>query len=379
MRPVRILHCADLHLDSSFVGSGLGEQAAKLRAEELKETFARTVQLVRETEADLFLIAGDLWEHEYVRKSTAQFVIDQIRRQIPTVPVFIAPGNHDPLQRDSYYTLLEWPENVTIFGPAWRSVELEPLGVTVHGWGFDRPHVTDRHLRSLVVPADDRLHLALLHGSAEQFPSDEGVYLPLSREECLACGADYIALGHFHSHAVAAERKGTLAAYPGAPESLTFGQRGEHGVLVGTVGKEGNRLRLERVGLRRHLSLEVPMTGVQSLEGALEAIRALIPPAERSQNLCRIRLVGERDPDLDLDPALVTARLAQEFYSIQVQDRTEAALDLEQMAIEQSLRGRFVKAMLLELEGAAEPEQDEIRLALAHGLRALEGRRQRAD
>ncbi|BDG59488.1 metallophosphoesterase family protein [Caldinitratiruptor microaerophilus] len=381
MRPVKIVHCADVHLDASFAGAGLTNTAAKLRAEELKDAFARIVGLVRSEEAGLFLIAGDLFEHEYVRKSTVQFVIDRIARQIPDVPVFIAPGNHDPYRPDSYYATLTWPPNVTIFGPRWERVHLPQLGVTVHGWGFDREHVAERRLAELRIDPEEAaraIQIVVLHGSDERVPAEEDVYLPLSAAECQATGADYIALGHFHGHHVVATRPGAagpLAAYPGSPESLSFGQSRPHGVLVGTVGREGNDLRLVAVGQREHLTAEVDVTGAATLEDVLARVEAAIPAADRARHLYRVTLTGEVDPDLDADPAVIEARLADRFYSLTVRDRTAPALDLQALAAENSLRGHFVREVLARLEGAAAGEAEELRLALRYGLQALAERR----
>lgn len=375
-RPVRIVHCADVHLDASFAGAGLTDRAARLRAEELKESFARIVGLVRSESADLLLIAGDLFEHAYVRKSTVLFVIDRIAREIPDVPVFIAPGNHDPLRPDSYYATLAWPPNVTIFGPAWQRVDLPALGVSVHGWGFDREHVAERRLAELCLPPSEWIQIAVLHGSDERVPAEEGRYLPLSAAECHATGADYIALGHFHRHHVVAERPGAgpLAAYPGSPESLDFGQGREHGVLVGTVGKEANALRLVQVGQREHVALEVDVTGAATLEDVLARIEAAVPPADRLRHLYRFTLTGEVDPELELDPAVVEARLAPAFHSARVRDRTAAALDLESLAAENSLRGRFVREILHRLKAAPPEARAELDLALRYGLQALGAR-----
>lgn len=373
---VRIVHCADVHLDASLVGAGLGNTEAKLRAEELKETFARIVGLVREEQADLFLIAGDLFEHEYVRKQTAQFVIDLIRREIPGVPVFIAPGNHDPLRSDSYYATMAWPQQVTIFGPRWQQVDLPRLGAAVHGWGYDRPHVTERHLAGLRITPDDAVQIVVLHGSDELVPTEAGEYLPLNRAECLASGADYIALGHFHHHHVVAERGGRpLAQYPGAPESLSFGPAGPHGAVVGTVCKAGNDLRLVPVGQREHLAAEVDVTGAATPEDAAARVEAAVPPDQRARHLYRVTLTGEVDPDLDLDPALLKARLAGQFHWVDVRNRTVPALDLVALAQEQSLRGRLVRELAAQLESAPPEEAEEIRLALRYGLAALEGGR----
>ena len=57
---VRLIHAADFHLDSPF--SGLDpEQAIRRRAEQ-RELLGRLAELARDRNAELVLLAGDLFD-----------------------------------------------------------------------------------------------------------------------------------------------------------------------------------------------------------------------------------------------------------------------------------------------------------------------------
>src|SRR5688500_16134162 len=81
IRPLRIAHTSDVHLHN-------GEDGAHVRT-----AFTRVVDAVIRTEAELFLIAGDLFDDNRVRKDVIEFVYEQLARvECPTV---LIAGNHD--------------------------------------------------------------------------------------------------------------------------------------------------------------------------------------------------------------------------------------------------------------------------------------------
>ena len=58
---MKIIHCADLHLDSKME-SNLDREAAGMRRDELLDTFERMVAYAAEQDVRVILIAGDLCE-----------------------------------------------------------------------------------------------------------------------------------------------------------------------------------------------------------------------------------------------------------------------------------------------------------------------------
>lgn len=93
---LKILHAADLHLDSPFGGFS-DEQRQLLKAQQrlLPEKIA---DLCRREGCDLVLLAGDIFDGE-----ASQDTIDRLKNELARcgVPVFIAPGNHGSPYADS--------------------------------------------------------------------------------------------------------------------------------------------------------------------------------------------------------------------------------------------------------------------------------------
>ena len=75
--PVKLIHCADLHLDSAMT-THLSKEKAQERKAELLRTFERMVEYARENEVEAILIAGDLFDRKNVsataRKSVRQAI-----------------------------------------------------------------------------------------------------------------------------------------------------------------------------------------------------------------------------------------------------------------------------------------------------------------
>lgn len=89
---MKFLHSADWQLGARF--AQFGESAGKLRQARLT-TLRRALEEARQREAEAFIIAGDLFEHNQVDDSVVGESMD-ILCAYPDVRVLILPGNHDP-------------------------------------------------------------------------------------------------------------------------------------------------------------------------------------------------------------------------------------------------------------------------------------------
>ncbi|MFR5421621.1 MAG: metallophosphoesterase family protein [Oscillospiraceae bacterium] len=130
---VRILHAADLHLDSPFEALTLA-QAAQGRREQ--RALLRTLpELARTHGAQIILLAGDLLDSASPYPETAKALAETFAGC--GAEVFLAPGNHDYYSAGAPYARLTFPENVHIFrSPRLEAVELPELGVRVWGAAF---------------------------------------------------------------------------------------------------------------------------------------------------------------------------------------------------------------------------------------------------
>src|SRR5262245_24621876 len=205
IRPLKIAHTSDVHLHD-------GADAAPIRA-----AFAQVIDAVLETDAGLFLIAGDLFDHTRVKGDVIEFVYEQLAR-VRCSTVIIA-GNHDcweersVLQRMDFrnaghhVTLLDEPEGVTI--------ELPELHATVWGRCMLEHEPRNKPMAGAPARTRDLWHIGMAHGLYMDWDESERSSL-ITPGEIEASGFDYLALGHVHAHRQM--RHGhTLACYPGVP------------------------------------------------------------------------------------------------------------------------------------------------------------------
>jgi DNA repair protein SbcD/Mre11 len=356
---MKLLHIADIHLDRVFHRAESRPAAARRRAE-LRDALTRALALGRERAVDAICIAGDVYEHEYVSEDTVSFLRDSFATA--GVPVLVTPGNHDPYLPGSAWQRTEWPANVHVFTR--DAVEPHALGdgVTVWGAAFTARNCGGSALAGFRVPHDGGTHVLLIHAAltGEQW-ADESDYRPVTRAQLRDTGAAYVMLGHFHDG-----RGDGFLCYPGSPEPLDWGERsGAHGVSVVTL--DGGAVSAEAIPIatRRYTERTVSVAGAAG-SAQIEAVLSTAAAAEAGASL-RVVLTGEIEPGCAVDTASLSERCAAGLTELAVVDRTVPAYNLDALAHEASVRGRFV-ARLLQSDDPAAGE------AILAGLRALDGR-----
>lgn len=357
---IRILHAADLHMDSPF--EGLSSQQAALRRREQRGLLNRLLELVEESGAQMMLLAGDLLDSSDVYAETGAMLVNVLGRM--SIPVFIAPGNHDFYSLRSPYSRLQLPENVHVFTEnRLQSVVLEELGVRVWGAGY-----TDRVCPPLLdgfSPArePEMLEILCFHGEVGSVHSP---YAPCTEDDLAVSGVDYAALGHIHRFSGLRRAGDTYYAWPGCPEGRGFDETGEKGVILADVARGRCRLQFVPLGGRRYEILRV-----EAGEDALTSILAALPEGTE-RDIYRIILGGEYRGSVDM--AALRAVLEERFFALQLRDETRPCRELWDGVDENSLRGLFLRRMHSRLETAeSDEERQKLLIALRCGLAALQG------
>lgn len=358
---VRLIHAADLHLDSSFEGLG-GEKAALRRAEQ-RALLRRLGDLCRKERADLLLLCGDLFDSEYIYAQTGETLLDVLSGL--DIPVFITPGNHDWFSRRSPYALLSFPGNVHIFTEEkLRGVVLEDLGVTVWGAGYTS-NVCPPLLRGVRVPKrSGMLDVLALHAEVGNAASQ---YCPVSENDLSRSGFDYAAFGHIHSFSGLRRAGSCIYAWPGCPEGRGFDECGEKGVIRADLDPDNCRIAFIPMGARQYEKLRVE-AGEDPLEAAENAL-----PNDAHRDIIKIVFTGEcADPP---DLAYLQQRLEPRVFHLVLADKTEPAADLWERTEEDTLTGAFLRRMRRLLDSAGTDEERGLVLeAVRMGMAALEGR-----
>ena len=360
MKSIRLIHAADLHLDSPF--EALSAAKASVRRAEQRALLSRLTELAASEQADLVLLAGDLLDSNNTYHETGEELAESLSNM--GCPVFISPGNHDWYGPQSPYAKVKLPENVHVFRENRISfVSVPSADARVYGAAF-----TDRRsgplLRGFHAERKPNLHHILcLHG---EVGNPASAYNPISLDEISGSGMDYVALGHVHS-ASGLLRAGSVSySWPGCPEGRGFDETGEKFVNVVELSGEDCSLRQVSIAGRHYESLSLDISDADPLLLIHTSL-----PDDTVRDVYRIILTGETVSAPDL--RRLHQNLDEMFFSLQLRDETRLRRDIWESAGEDSLRGLFLSRLRERYQEAGDDAQKlRIEQAARWGLAALD-------
>jgi DNA repair exonuclease SbcCD nuclease subunit len=287
---VKFLHTADWQI--GMKAAHVGAVGAVVRNERLHAA-KRVIDAARQHAVQFILVAGDTFENNAVDRVLVQKVADILASFAG--PVYIIPGNHDPLAPGCV-----WEH------PAWRShanvhvlVERKPLdvaGATLWPSPLREKHSPKDPTRWMDARESKGVAIGVAHGTVEGVTQDELDY-PIVRDAATRAGLDYLALGHWHSTANYEDAGGAVRmAYSGTHEATRFGEPRSGNVLVVEIPARGgvpNVMPVRTGGLNwRTVERDVREPGdLAGLRGEIEQF------ADVEKTLLDVRLNGILRPD----------------------------------------------------------------------------------
>jgi DNA repair exonuclease SbcCD nuclease subunit len=182
--------------------------------------------VVAETGAQFVVVAGDVFEHNQLSPEVVGKSLEAMRGI--GVPVYLLPGNHDPLDAASVYIGAEFtaqcPDNVTVLDRAGVWDVAPGLQIVAAPWRSKRPtaDLTAAVLDDLA--ADGTARILVAHGAVDVLapnPDDPALIRMAGLSAALDRGAvHYVALGDKHSRTVVGESGAVW--YSGSPEVTNF-------------------------------------------------------------------------------------------------------------------------------------------------------------
>ena len=182
--------------------------------------------LAANVDAEFVVVAGDVFEHNQLAPEVISQSLEAMRAI--KIPVYLLPGNHDPLDASSVYTSAlfkaECPTNVNVLDRPGIH-EIRPgLQIVAAPWRSKAP--TSDLVADVLdgLPADGVTRILVAHGGVDVLdpdPTKPSLIRLAGVEDALARGAvHYVALGDKHS---VTEIGGTGRVwYSGSPEVTNY-------------------------------------------------------------------------------------------------------------------------------------------------------------
>ncbi len=298
----RILHAADLHLDSRLRGLQFYPGAPAYNpAQSTRDAMARMVDMALEREVDLVLIAGDIYEGDWPDWDTGLFFLHQVSRLTREgIPVVCIRGNHDAANRITRD--LTPPEKCFILrDDKPDSIRFPELNVVVHGQSYAKQR-TEQNLTARYPDAEKgMINIGLLHTALTGREGHEP-YAPCTPDDLLEKGYHYWALGHVHQYEVVDGTDGRVV-FAGNTQGRHIRETGPRGVVLVEIDSNGNlhHQRLHTHTIRWEL-LRVSVSQVKHFDDVLDRVdRGLADLAAGavSGELLAARIVLEGPTELD--------------------------------------------------------------------------------
>jgi len=284
---LRLLHTADWHLGRRF--PAFPEEAQKALSRARMEAVSRLLALGRRHSVDAILCAGDLFDEPAPGQDFWEKLASIFREQpSPHPPVFLIPGNHDPLTPDSVWAR-HHPFRSML--PPWVHVvdtddftyELGPDAVL-----YARPCRSKAGENDLAMalparePGDTRLRIGCVHGCTFDIEGYQTNF-PICRDAGVLRGLNYLAIGDAHSFRDVTAGSPVPTVYPGAPEPTGFDEPHSGSVGIVALFRHGSRPRVtaEPVGFWKWIDVHCR---------SLNQLRMLLTTPHLERHVVRLHL-----------------------------------------------------------------------------------------
>ena len=400
---VKLIHTADLHLDSAFRSRFTKEEAENRRQKQLM-AWKELLSFAVEKKVQGILIAGDLFDSPVVSHGTMDFFLSTIAEH-PEISFFYLRGNHDTENTFRYQENL--PKNLFLFSEKGKKYRLNDR-LLLAGVEYDTKDIPFGENKGAIQGAgqvaeqgveQETLHGAEALSKSETESEEESKFLKLKEEDCnilLLHGAlyqgtpkgdslqgeegiflknleklplSYIALGHIHKGGEGKLNNGALWAYPGCLQGRGFDEEGERGFLYLKVEEEKKEIHKEFIPVKQG---EFRILEIELLEdeGTLACLKKIEEEMEKAsiskEDSLRIILKGKKGLEQERNLRYLQLQLQDSVFFLEIRDECELSWNREEAMKEKSLKGEFLR-VLAAADNLSKEEQEEI-IALGMGL-----------
>src|SRR6516162_1593298 len=286
---LRLLHTADWHLGRRF--PSFPEEGQKKLSRARMDVVPRILDVARRNAVNAVLCVGDIFDEPEPAPDFWEGLAKTFQAHPgPHPPLFLVPGNHDPLTPESIWApthpfRARLPQWVHVVDRDDFTYEIAPNAVL-----YARPcrSKAGENDLAMALPAreagDERLRIGCVHGSTFDIDGYQTNF-PIRRDAGVLRGLDYLAIGDIHSFRDVTPNLPMPTVYPGAPEPTSFDEAGAGSVALVMLFRHGSRRprveQAERVAFWRWIDRRCRN---------INELRALLTTPELDRHVVRLHL-----------------------------------------------------------------------------------------
>ena len=402
---VRLIHTADLHLDSAF-SSRFSKEEAEERRRNLLIAWNKLLQYGIERKVQAILISGDLFDSPVVSRSTMEIFLSSIRKN-PEISFFYLRGNHDT--KNTFRFRDDLPKNLFLFSKEGKKYRLKEklvlLGQEFYGterrsefpeesYGTESllelqeepeelveeelveeellsPSSSEDAVQSIWNLKEEDCNILMLHGALREGGFEVQNEQGISLKQLSRYPIHYLALGHIHKREEG--KYGSLYyIYPGCLQGRGFDEEGEKGFYYLEIEEETKEIKAEFVPLKEG-AFRIVTIFLSEEDGTLDAEEKIRESLKKegvdAKDSLRIILKGEKRAGEERNLRYLEKQLEEEYAYIEIKEETKLKLRQEEFIHEKGLKGEFLR-MVSESESLSEEEKEKLMIL---GIGLLQG------
>ena len=355
---MKIIHCADLHLDSKME-TNLNKEKARERKDEILITFENMINYAKENGVNVIIIAGDLFDKKTVSVKAKRIVKNAISSN-KEIDFIYLKGNHD---ESGFLDEEENLSNLKVFNKDdWTTYEYGDIAIS--GIEFGKKH--DYEIYNSLNLEKNKFNIVVMHGQEANNNNKDKTEI-INLKELKNKNIDYLALGHIHKYKQEKLDNRGIYCYSGCLEGRGFDECGEKGFVLLDINEGKLDTKFIPFAKRNLYEIDVDISetinNLEIEEKIVEATKDL-----SNINLLKIVLIGdieiENSPDIDY----LTKKFEDSFYYVKIYDKTNIKIDYMKYKYDASLKGEFIRLVLE--QNFTDEEKTKI---ISTGIKALSG------
>lgn len=337
---MKIIHTADLHLDSKME-SNLSAEAAGTRRIELLDTFSRLVEFADTGGVRVILIAGDMFDKAHIRKSARRRILDEITSH-PDIDFLYLRGNHDKSDFLADIDESDIPSNLKGFSESeWTAYKYDNIVIS----GRELSDLNYKNIAVNLILDESDINIVTVHGQESDYVGTDKTHtieLPAFKGKFI----DYLALGHVHTYKHDKLDDRGEYCYCGCLEGRGFDECGKKGFVLLDIDEELGSIERTFVPFAKRTLWDIHVEVTEDMN--MPAIIKVVDEALQkvcNGDLVKVVLDGTIEMDFDVDTDRIVSVLGERFFFMKVYDETSVKIDYANFAGDKSLKGEFVQMM----------------------------------